>query len=565
MRSKIITVIALSFCFSISQAQSKKQISQMEDLCKTWGNLKYFHPEIAIGKYNWDSILVVSANQILNSGNKNVFQSTIDKMLQIAGDNYAPEFKIDKSAHQYTYRNINHSWIDKSKNLTGSQKEKFKYNYSHPFQGVNYYAQPNKDNEGTVLTSNENPYKDMNYPNPNYRLLGLFRYWNVINYFYPYKYAIGKSWDDVLSELIPQFMNATNVTEYQKTVAKLAASINDSHGMVQPSPFLVIAGKYRPPFIYKIVENKAVITKISDSIILGDADIQIGSVIETINNTPLSQKIKEYWDYVSASNATGKTLLMQTILLRSNDSNVSLTGYKADGTRFSTIVELTDKKYSMQDYADINDMTSPIISKMITDKIGYIFASNISKENIDSVMTSMIKTTAIIIDLRNYPPTGTVAFKLPEYLLTKPMIYSRLTRPDFRMPGLLIYDIANAGKPVEKVGRDNPNPYQGKIILLVDSRTMSGAEFTCMALQAYKNVAVIGNQTAGADGNVTGVSIPGGFMLYFSGFGIYYPDNKETQRVGIPIDIPVEYTVQDFIDKKDPILEKAIDYAKEKK
>lgn len=564
MNNSIVISIVFFFLYIGANAQSKKQISQLEDLCKAWGNLKYFHPEIATGKYNWDSILIMSINQVLNSNTNSDFQKIIDEILQIAGPNDAVEFEINKSGHPYNYRNINHTWVNKSKNLSVVQKKRFNHNYSHPFQGVNYYAQPNKDNEGTVVTAAENPYKEMIFPDIKYRLLGLFRYWNVINYFYPYKYAIGKSWDGVLSECIPKFINAIDIGSYQYALAELAASINDSHGILQPYPSATIAGKYRPPFIYRIIEDKAMVTKV-DLSLLNNADIQAGYVIESINNVPVTQKIKEYWGYVSASNPGGKILAMQTILLRSNDTVVSLKGYRVDGTQFSTKIRMTDKGYSKEDYVDINGTSSSITSKLISNEIGYIFASNINDKNLDSIINPLLKTKAIIIDLRNYPPTGTVAFKLPNYLLTTPMTYARLTRPDFRMPGLLVYENANKGKSVERVGQNNTSSYKGKLILLVDSRTMSGAEFTCMALQTYKNVMVIGNQTSGADGNVTGVSLPGGFTLYFSGFGIYYPDDRETQRVGIPIDIYVNYSLRDFIKKKDAVLEKAIEYIKSEK
>ncbi|MFD2432808.1 hypothetical protein ACFSO9_04165 [Mesonia maritima] len=53
----------------------------------------------------------------------------------------------------------------------------------------------------------------------------------------------------------------------------------------------------------------------------------------------------------------------------------------------------------------------------------------------------------------------------------------------------------------------------------------------------------------------------GGHNISFSGMGIYEADGSETQRVGIPIDIKVNYEIEDFVNKKDPILERAIKFA----
>ncbi|HEU4478002.1 MAG TPA: hypothetical protein VFR80_05750, partial [Pyrinomonadaceae bacterium] len=41
----------------------------------------------------------------------------------------------------------------------------------------------------------DDPYTEMNFPTSEYRLLALFRFWNVINYFFPYKNLIGDSWE----------------------------------------------------------------------------------------------------------------------------------------------------------------------------------------------------------------------------------------------------------------------------------------------------------------------------------------------------------------------------------
>ena len=55
------------------------------------------------------------------------------------------------------------------------------------------------------IAKKDNPYAEMNFPTAEYRLLALFRFWNVINYFFPYKNLIGDSWETVLPRYIPKF------------------------------------------------------------------------------------------------------------------------------------------------------------------------------------------------------------------------------------------------------------------------------------------------------------------------------------------------------------------------
>ena len=60
---------------------------------------------------------------------------------------------------------------------------------------------------------------------------------------------------------------------------------------------------------------------------------------------------------------------------------------------------------------------------------------------------------------------------------------------------------------------------------------------------------------------VSKVFIPGQVKIYFTGLGIYYPDFRQTQRVGITPDIFVCPTLQGIKSGKDEILDSAIQYA----
>ena len=70
----------------------------------------------------------------------------------------------------------------------------------------------------------------MQIPTVEYRLLALFRFWNVINYFFPYKNLIGDSWETVLPRYIPKFEANKDAVDYQLTVREMVAEIRDSHG-----------------------------------------------------------------------------------------------------------------------------------------------------------------------------------------------------------------------------------------------------------------------------------------------------------------------------------------------
>jgi C-terminal processing protease CtpA/Prc len=79
-----------------------------------------------------------------------------------------------------------------------------------------------------------------------------------------------------------------------------------------------------------------------------------------------------------------------------------------------------------------------------------------------------------------------------------------------------------------------------------------------MAFRAAPNAVVVGSTTAGADGNVSPIPLPGGLRSAISGIGVFYPDKKPTQRIGIVADIEARPTVQGIRDGRDEVLEAAI-------
>jgi C-terminal processing protease CtpA/Prc len=84
-----------------------------------------------------------------------------------------------------------------------------------------------------------------------------------------------------------------------------------------------------------------------------------------------------------------------------------------------------------------------------------------------------------------------------------------------------------------------------------------------MAFQTADKVVTVGNQTAGADGDVVIFEYIGGYRTAISGNGVLYPNGTETQRKGIIIDIEIKPTIKGLRQGRDEVLEKAIEIARE--
>jgi hypothetical protein len=188
---------------------------------------------------------------------------------------------------------------------------------------------------------------------------------------------------------------------------------------------------------------------------------------------------------------------------------------------------------------------------MLNDTVAYIVPQNLTPEYVDLIMIEAMDSKHMIIDLRCYPAYFPI-YDFGKYLYPKPTPFFKATQTNLNFPGTFLYSVPMT------VGEKNLDYYRGKIYILVNEYTQSSAEFHAMAWSAGENATVIGSTTAGADGNVSDLILPCGMSTSFSGIGIYYPDNTNTQRVGVKIDIEVKPTIQGIKEGRDEVLEKAM-------
>jgi hypothetical protein len=69
----------------------------------------------------------------------------------------------------------------------------------------------------------------------------------------------------------------------------------------------------------------------------------------------------------------------------------------------------------------------------------------------------------------------------------------------------------------------------------------------------------VGFSKAGADGNSTSITLPGGLKTLLTGIGAYYPDGRETQRVGLRTNVPVCPTIVGLQQGRDELHERAVE------
>lgn len=521
-----------------------KNIENLELLGRVWGFLKYHHPEIAKGNYNWDYELFRFLPEYIKVENT----IEIDKHLVEWIDSFGQVKECIKCqpTDENAFLKPDLEWIN---NQSEDLKNKLLYIYNNRFQGKHYYIGMTA-NVGNPEFKNENPYSSMSFPDDGFRLLSLYRYWNMIKYFFPYKHLMDEDWNNKLKEYIPLFIKAKDELEYELAAVQIIGDIQDTHANLWGGADKIDEwkGSKYPPIHVRFIENQLVVTDYYNQELENKVGLKIGDVITKVNGNPIDKIVKEISKYYPASNEPTRLRDISADLLRSNSNNIEIEFVSGNSNPLAKNLKLYPKDsldiYRWYRKSDDNSF------KMLENNIGYVTLQTIKEEDIAQIKDEFKNTKGIIIDIRNYPSTF-VPFSLGSYFVSSSTPFVKFTNGNVDNPGEFTFtknlNIPSKGKK-----------YQGKLIVLVNELSQSQAEYTSMAFRAGDNTTIIGSTTAGADGNVSAILLPGGLRTMISGIGVNYPNGQETQRIGIVPDIEVKPTIEGIRNGKDELLEKAI-------
>lgn len=539
-------------CFHLSSsAQNLSYTEKLYYTCKVWGFLKYYHSEVSECRVNWDSVLRDRLPAIKSTRDNNEFNDELYKMIIAAGpmtklptplpDTLLPELK----------RNRNFGWFNDRfirsdvRAMVNAVKKNF---LPHEICWV-------QSGGGVVLNFPfDDPILDINttekYPGEAERLVLLCKYWNVINYFNPYNYVLDQRWDSTLMLSIPEIISASNPYELFLVIKRMSKFLDDAH--VEGSTFSVYYSplesllRYFPPITVKFIDKDYVVVKSLDKA------VSPGDIVLKINGMDMSRWETELSKLISAGNI--RVLRRSVPLYLMAGAQFTVVDFEIQ--HFQGEIETLSFKrlYTLENIAhSFNFHLSDTSWTTLECNVGYVNMAKLAVKDVYKMYRDLKSKPVIIFDLRKYPQ-GTI-WHIARLMFPNNTSIAQLQRPDAKYPGTFYWSSASFGID------NNPEAYKGKIILLINSETQSQGEYSCMVLEGMPKVTKIGSQTAGADGNVKTFRITQDIQSGFTSIGVFYPDFDSTQRVGIVPDSVIYVTAEGVRQKRDEVLEKAIETA----
>lgn len=562
---------------------SEVQQKNLYTLAKVWGFAKYRHPDITAGNINWDAELFRVMPKVLEATTKeeagdimatwlNQFPFQVNTLSKEQEDLY-------RQVKEKAYLDVEYSWI-KNRQVLGNNLADYLENLSKVkvTDNDNGYA---VFEEGDIVNVSSDSFMDnsINYEDTGMRLLGLFRYWNIIEYFYPYKNLMDEDWDQVLYDKIPELALQSDKESYVLSIANLTTYIHDSHGFFDDN-FKVL------PQHFGAYKAKASIFNIDDQIVIAGREdkspLKVGDIVVSIDGTSIEKIIEECNKYISVSDKNRFTNAFDYYLLRSTKEIAEIEVIR-NGEKLSLNVPCYyNSKY------DVKRLGQDEKSGFMGDKkIGYINIATLKSGDLDKLMKKFKGTEGLIIDARysNSKMSEYINYPIGEYIKPEVSEYQQFYSSNSFEPGKFLKSTSNSSgrgfieKQLDK-GIDSTTfskifdngiirtslgkvkdryQYNGKVIILMNECTQSVLETMVMSFMDAPNATVIGTPSAGANGNKMDIILPGCIQTSISGLAVTYMDGSQTQRIGLKPDITVKQTVKGIAEGKDEVIEKAIE------
>ena len=369
---------------------------------------------------------------------------------------------------------------------------------------------------------------------------GVLIAWNVFQHFYPYFEEVETDWDLELTTALENALEDKTTDDFYYTLCQLVAALKDGHGNVY-YPGLDRAGL---PFQVEWVENQVVITASQDP-----ESFMVGDIIVSVDGVAAEQLISDSVQYISGS-PQWKRFRSQSIFASGPKGSKATLEIK----RGETILE----KEAIRSFEQRRELSDKLKIEQLEEGIFYVDLNSASMQEINEKIQELAEARGVVFDLRGYPNGN--------HMVINHLLAEKDTSMAWMKVPMIIYPDQENIPEYREVGWGlsplKPR-IKGKVVFLTDGRAISYAESFLSFIEHYKLAEIVGQPTAGTNGNVNPFVLPGGFTVVWTGMKVVKHDGSQHHLIGIQPTIPMKRTIQGIREGRDEFLEKAIEVIKQ--
>lgn len=367
------------------------------------------------------------------------------------------------------------------------------------------------------------------------RLADVVITWNVLQHFYPYFDVVKTNWNKVLTLTLKKAQSPQNEKAFLFTLREMLVPLQDCQANVYHP---LVKNQAGFPFKVDWLENRVVIT------VSRDKQFQRGDIILSIDNVSAEKALLNAEKYIPGSPQWKR------------NQSLALFGFGDENTTARFKVKRNEKTIEITAVRNfkgqIKEFIRPPIQKL-KNNIYYVDLDQVKLKELAAVIDKLANARGVIFDARGY-----VAFEkrnILGYLVDQP-----IQTPIWHFPEV-IYPDREKIQYKDHFGEIFPRTpkIKGKVVFLVHGYTISASETFIGMVEHYRLGEIVGQRTAGTNGNINAFRLPGKYTVFWTGLRVLKQDHSQHHLIGIAPTVPVKRTLKRVKQGKDEFLEKAID------
>lgn len=552
---RVILILILNFIFQavIAQVITSKE-SQFIVFSKTYGFCKAYHSNVNNCNVNWDSLSVEFLKEFNDNYDSTKFESELLKYIGKAGA-LNVDFSIPKFSYNDYLLTFDSNWF-LHYNLNVNTIKKFDSIWMFFRPKVNCYCARSFSNSSYLKLPFDDPIFNFqlidSLPTKFERDLAFVKFWNIIELYNPNFHLIDKNKDSMFIHHYRNIIQANDKNSLNSAFDEVISCLDDAH-----SEGLTLSYYIDEPTYYHVPNIKVQFMDSSLVVVLSNfSGIEAGSRILKIDNQLVELKLESLLKYVSARNDVVRKRFATNYLVSgplNSYCKLDLITPKGELKTINVIRNMDLYSGFLWSPEYVIGSKSLRASKLlrICSDVNYVNFANIGVNDLSSLSAIFRENKSVILDLRNSPLCDAV--DIHRALFKDPIQYVKYYLPNVRFPGLFV------GLNQYTGSNESNFQFTSNVIILVNEYTQSMTEDLVLALKAqYPQSMIIGQHTAGANGNINVFKFFKDVEYGFTGLSTFDIKNRSLYVNGITVDSVVTQSLSSFLRDKDDVVETAM-------
>jgi hypothetical protein len=381
------------------------------------------------------------------------------------------------------------------------------------------------------------------------RAAGVIVAWNVFQHFHPYIDRIGVDWLATLRPTLRRALRDRTRDDHYATLSELVAKLEDGHGYIygsSPAAGLPIRVAY--------IEGQILVSAVAE----GETTVRRGDILLRIDDTPVLDHLRELEHYISGS----PHLRRHRALNQWGEGSLGSTArieLLREGRKEEVSLERT-ARYRGFFFKPILEFDHPPFAELRAG-IFYINLSSFTVAQLAEKLPQLEDARGIIFDNR---PSGKAVVDRTQYIQPTRHIIPHLIDAPVNASPMLIPQVTRPDRDGwtyrESTWPVNPKAPRLKApVVFINVPSVVSYGETCMAIIAHHKLAtLVGESTAGCNGNANFILLPGGLRIMWTGMEVLKHDRTPFYGTGFAPDHAVTRTLAAAKEGRDEFLEKAL-------